>query len=208
MKEQVTLITKTCCKLFADCGRIFGCMVKTETEKKNLLVPTLVGPDELCGCHRVHRQTHRQRPSVCQTQKDPWMLYVAGMTGHTEVVRVVFYPDKISFANLLKVFWESHNPTQGTALSMLLVHYPEDVGLKLRGQRSACTDRARTSLQEKNDRRGEGSPQSIRSTFTGYQTNTVPYKTRWVNKVSMYPPCISWQVGGQVGEEETEMDVS
>uniref|UniRef100_A0A673ANS7 Mitochondrial peptide methionine sulfoxide reductase n=1 Tax=Sphaeramia orbicularis TaxID=375764 RepID=A0A673ANS7_9TELE len=36
-----------------------------------------------------------------------------GGTGHTEVVRVVFYPDKISFANLLKVFWESHNPTQG-----------------------------------------------------------------------------------------------
>lgn len=68
------------------------------------------------------------------------MLYVAGMTGHTEVVRVVFCPDKISFANLLKVFWENHDPTQGTALPMLLVHDPEDVDPKLRGQRSACTD--------------------------------------------------------------------
>uniref|UniRef100_UPI00398EFA8E mitochondrial peptide methionine sulfoxide reductase isoform X1 n=1 Tax=Pristiophorus japonicus TaxID=55135 RepID=UPI00398EFA8E len=37
----------------------------------------------------------------------------AGMTGHAEVVRVVYYPDKISFEKLLKVFWESHNPTQG-----------------------------------------------------------------------------------------------
>ncbi|GLD73921.1 mitochondrial peptide methionine sulfoxide reductase-like protein [Lates japonicus] len=36
-----------------------------------------------------------------------------GKTGHTEVVRVVFHPDQISFSNLLKVFWESHNPTQG-----------------------------------------------------------------------------------------------
>ncbi|XP_070843040.1 mitochondrial peptide methionine sulfoxide reductase isoform X1 [Chaetodon trifascialis] len=36
-----------------------------------------------------------------------------GMTGHTEVVRVVFHPEKISFAKLLKVFWESHDPTQG-----------------------------------------------------------------------------------------------
>ncbi|XP_043962347.1 mitochondrial peptide methionine sulfoxide reductase isoform X1 [Gambusia affinis] len=36
-----------------------------------------------------------------------------GRTGHTEVVRVVYHPEKISFISLLKVFWESHNPTQG-----------------------------------------------------------------------------------------------
>ncbi|XP_014841510.1 mitochondrial peptide methionine sulfoxide reductase isoform X1 [Poecilia latipinna] len=36
-----------------------------------------------------------------------------GRTGHTEVVRVVYHPEKISFNSLLKVFWESHDPTQG-----------------------------------------------------------------------------------------------
>ncbi|GFR88744.1 peptide methionine sulfoxide reductase MsrA [Elysia marginata] len=36
-----------------------------------------------------------------------------GQTGHTEVVRVVFEPSKISYAALLKIFWENHNPTQG-----------------------------------------------------------------------------------------------
>ncbi|XP_036840990.1 mitochondrial peptide methionine sulfoxide reductase isoform X1 [Oncorhynchus mykiss] len=36
-----------------------------------------------------------------------------GRTGHTEVVRVVWEPEKTSFSKLLKVFWESHNPTQG-----------------------------------------------------------------------------------------------
>ena len=37
----------------------------------------------------------------------------SGMTGHNEVVRVVFDPQKLSYEELLKAFWEGHNPTQG-----------------------------------------------------------------------------------------------
>ncbi|XP_058526071.1 mitochondrial peptide methionine sulfoxide reductase isoform X2 [Ochotona princeps] len=37
----------------------------------------------------------------------------SGKTGHAEVVRVVYQPEHISFEELLKVFWENHDPTQG-----------------------------------------------------------------------------------------------
>ena len=37
----------------------------------------------------------------------------SGLTGHTEVVLVVYDQDKVSYADLLKMFWELHNPTQG-----------------------------------------------------------------------------------------------
>ncbi len=37
----------------------------------------------------------------------------SGMTGHTEVVLVVFDPTKVSYEQLLKAFWENHDPTQG-----------------------------------------------------------------------------------------------
>lgn len=37
----------------------------------------------------------------------------SGLTGHNEVVRVVYDPKQVAYETLLKTFWESHNPTQG-----------------------------------------------------------------------------------------------
>jgi peptide-methionine (S)-S-oxide reductase len=37
----------------------------------------------------------------------------SGGTGHTEVVRVIYDPQKVSYQKLLELFWESHEPTQG-----------------------------------------------------------------------------------------------
>ena len=37
----------------------------------------------------------------------------SGQTGHTEAVRVVFDPARVSYGELLRIFWEAHDPTQG-----------------------------------------------------------------------------------------------
>jgi peptide-methionine (S)-S-oxide reductase len=48
-----------------------------------------------------------------QTPNPTYEEVCSGRTNHTEVVLVVFDPQQTSYAALLKLFWESHNPTQG-----------------------------------------------------------------------------------------------
>jgi peptide-methionine (S)-S-oxide reductase len=63
----------------------------------------------------------------------------SGLTGHSEVVLVVFDPSVVSFEQLLKLFWESHNPTQG-------MRQGNDVGTQYRSAIYYTSDAQRAAV--------------------------------------------------------------
>lgn len=81
----------------------------------------------------------------------------SGLTGHNEMVRVVFDPQVISYEKLLKVFWEVHNPTQG-------MQQGNDVGTQYRSgiytyseEQKSIAERTKQTFQLQLSKQGYGS---------------------------------------------------
>ncbi|MCH9025605.1 MAG: peptide-methionine (S)-S-oxide reductase MsrA [Proteobacteria bacterium] len=67
-----------------------------------------------------------------QTKNPSYQDVCSGDTGHAELVRIVYFPAQISYMDLLKVFWEGHDPSQG-------MRQGNDIGRQYRSVIAYCT---------------------------------------------------------------------
>lgn len=126
------------------------------------LVPPF--PDGLCtalfglGCFWGAERKFWQLPGVFSTavgyaggytENPGYEEVCTGLTGHAEVVLVVYDPQRIRYEDLLTVFWEAHNPTQG-------MRQGNDVGTQYRsviyvndGEQDAAARASRESYQSR-----------------------------------------------------------
>jgi peptide-methionine (S)-S-oxide reductase len=81
----------------------------------------------------------------------------SGATGHTEAVQVVFDPVQISYPDLLKVFWEGHDPTQGMGQG-------NDIGTQYRSAIYTTSEAQQAAAEASRDRYQEALAAAGRST--------------------------------------------
>lgn len=101
------------------------------------------------GCFWGAERRFWQTPGVVSTQVGYAAGYTpnptyeevcSGRTGHNEVVRVVYDPKKVRYEELLKVFWENHDPTQG-------MRQGNDVGTQYRSGIYTTSDAQRAAAE-------------------------------------------------------------
>ena len=92
----------------------------------------------------------------------------SGRTGHTEVVRVVYEPARTSFGDLLRLFWESHDPTQG-------MRQGNDVGTQYRSAIYTTTEAQRAAAIASRDAYGRALAAAGRGAITTEIAEAPPF---------------------------------
>jgi peptide-methionine (S)-S-oxide reductase len=91
-----------------------------------------------------------------------------GRTGHAEVVRVVFDPAKITYEDLLRVFWEAHDPTQGMRQGNDLGSQYRSLILTTSPEQQAAAEASRARYQAEMTKAGYGEITTVIAPLEAY----------------------------------------
>jgi len=143
------------------------------------------------GCFWGEEKTFWQIPGVWSTSvgyaggvttHPSYEEVCSGRTGHAEVVRVVFDPAKVTYDDLLRVFWENHDPTQG-------MRQGNDVGSQYRSliltttdDQQAAAEASRQAYQAEMSKAGYGEITTMISPLKAYYY-AEPYHQQYLHKV-------------------------
>jgi peptide-methionine (S)-S-oxide reductase len=129
------------------------------------------------GCFWGEEKTFWEVPGVWSTSvgyaggTTPHPTYeevCTGRTGHAEVVRVVFDPSVVSYADLLRTFWENHDPTQGMRQGNDYGSQYRSVILTTSPEQQAEAEESRARYQEAMSKRGYGEITTVIAPLQAY----------------------------------------
>ncbi|WP_444898296.1 peptide-methionine (S)-S-oxide reductase MsrA [Microbulbifer sp. SSSA003] len=93
-----------------------------------------------------------------------------GRTGHAEVVKVIFDPKKVGYVELLRIFWDHHDPTQG-------MRQGNDIGSQYR----SCV----FWLNESQKQEAEASRAAVQEALDAKDRGQSPLRSAWPNRSTM-----------------------
>ena len=161
-----------------------------------------------CGCFWGAEKGFWRLPGVISTavgyaggslENPSYEQVCSGRSGHAEVVRVVWDTQRLSFSDLLKLFWECHNPTQGNRQgndrgsqyrSVIYVYDPDLLSL---------ANNSRAAYQESLHSRGHG---MITTEIASNQPfhYAEPYHQQYLAKPGSRPYCSAEPTGVPLGD--------
>jgi len=102
------------------------------------------------------------------TKNPTYREVCSGQTGHAEVVLVVYDPKRVAYADLLRVFWENHDPTQG-------MRQDNDVGTQYRSAIYATSEAQKKAAEASREQYQQALVQARHGTITTEIASEPPF---------------------------------